>query len=93
MSCYSDPALGRRIRGRENPQSAQPPTPAAAERAPRCLRLVVSKRGKNQCESEQAPGYDLCPHHMAEAARDYNEIVAEAARAYAAEFEREVTTP
>ena len=49
-------------------------------RAPRCLRLVLSKRGKNQCESEQAPGYDMCPHHIADAARAYNEIVAEAAR-------------
>ena len=29
----------------------------------------------------------------AEAARDYEEILAEAARAYAAEFEREVTAP
>ena len=63
------------------------------ERKLTCLRLVVSKRGKNQCESERAPGYDMCPHHIAAAARDYEEILAEAARAYAAEFEREVTTP
>ena len=55
------------------------------ERKPRCLRLVVGKRGKNQCESEQAPGYELCPHHLAAAARDYNEIVAEAAREYGEE--------
>lgn len=61
------------------------PNPSAnPERAARCLKLVISKRGKNQCESEQAPGYDMCPHHIAAAARDYNEIVAEAGRAYAA---------
>ena len=67
----------------------QPRTPATAGRAPRCLRLVVSKRGKNQCESEQAPGYEMCPHHIAEAHRDYEEILAEAARRFAEEFARE----
>lgn len=46
------------------------------ERAPRCLRLVVGKRGKNQCESEQVDGSDLCAHHLAAAAREYNEIIA-----------------
>lgn len=56
---------------------------AETGRASRCLKLVVSKRGKNQCESEQAPGYDMCPHHIADAARAYNEIVADAAREYA----------
>ena len=67
------------------------PNPSAnPERAPRCLRLIVSKRGKNQCESEQAPGYDMCPHHIAAAARDYNEIVAEASRAYAAVVARAI---
>jgi len=63
--------------------AASPAGKNEPDRKPRCLRLVVSKRGKNQCESEQAPGYDLCPHHLAAAARDYSEIVAEAAREYA----------
>jgi hypothetical protein len=66
------------------------PHPVAnPERAPRCLRLVVGRRGTNQCQSERAPGFELCPHHIAEAARDYSEIVAEAARKYAEEFARE----
>ena len=84
MSCYSGPAVRRRTGERAEVQSAQPPTPATAGRAARCLKLIVSKRGKNQCESEQAPGYDMCPHHIAEAARDYEEILAEAARALTA---------
>lgn len=68
----------------------QPQTPATAgQRKQRCLRLVVSKRGKNQCESPQAPGYEMCPHHIAEAHRDYEEILAEAARRFAEEFARE----
>lgn len=46
------------------------------ERKPRCLKLVVSKRGKNQCESEQVDGSDLCAHHLAAAVREYNEIIA-----------------
>jgi len=77
MSCYSDPAVRRRTGEREPRTLDQPPTPATAGRAPRCLRLVVSKRGKNQCESEQAPGSALCAHHLAEAVREYNEILAE----------------
>jgi len=69
---------------REQPTEVRTPaTSLVADRKQRCLRLVISKRGKNQCESEQAPGYDLCPHHMAEAVRDYSEIAAEAAREYA----------
>ena len=68
-------------------QTSHRPQPQQGE-PPGACRLVVSKRGKNQCESEQAPGYDMCPHHIAAAARDYNEIVAEASRAYAAAVAR-----
>ncbi|MGO8957299.1 MAG: hypothetical protein ACLQFR_08035 [Streptosporangiaceae bacterium] len=46
------------------------------ERAPRCLKLIISKRGKNQCESEQVDGSDLCAHHLAEAAREFQAIIA-----------------
>ncbi len=90
MSCYSDPAVRRRTGEPEPAAPDQPPTPATAGRAARCLKLTVSKRGKNQCGSEQAPGYDMCPHHIAAAARDYNEIVAEASRAYAAVVARAI---
>lgn len=45
------------------------------ERAPRCLKLVVSKRGKNQCTSEQVDGSDMCAHHLAAAVEDYRRIV------------------
>ena len=45
-------------------------------RAPRCLRLVVDKRGKNQCESEQLPDSSYCGHHLAGATEEYNAIVA-----------------
>lgn len=44
-----------------------------ADRKLRCLRLVLSKRGKNQCESEQLPGYDYCAAHLADAYRQYLE--------------------
>jgi len=45
------------------------------ERKPRCLKLVVSKRGKNQCQSEQVDGSDLCAHHLARAVEDYRNII------------------
>lgn len=90
MSCYSNPAVRRRTGEREAATSDQPPAPATAERKVRCLRLVASKRGTNQCQNERAPGYDMCPHHIAEAARDYEEILAEAARRYAEEFGRDL---
>lgn len=51
------------------------------ERAPRCLRLVERSNGiklkaTERCESEQVPGSSLCAHHLASAAREYNEIIA-----------------
>lgn len=51
------------------------------ERAPRCLRLVERSNGlkvkpKEQCGSEQVPGSALCATHLAEAVREYNEIIA-----------------
>jgi hypothetical protein len=37
---------------------------------------VVGKRGKNQCQSEQVDGSDLCAHHLADAAREFHAIAA-----------------
>jgi hypothetical protein len=48
------------------------------ERAPRCLRLVVDKHGKNQCTSEQLPGAELCAHHLAEAVADFKRLTGQA---------------
>ena len=45
------------------------------ERKPRCLKLTVGKRGKNQCDSEQVDGSDLCAHHLARAVEDYRNII------------------
>jgi hypothetical protein len=44
-------------------------------RKPRCLKLVISKHGKNQCTSEQVDGSDLCAHHLARAVEDYRSIL------------------
>ena len=87
MSCYSHSAVrrlpdepaprtdARPDRGNQSDPATGVRALAPAERAPRCLRLVISKRGKNQCESEQVPGSALCAHHLAQAAEDYRAIV------------------
>ena len=46
-------------------------------RVPRCLRLVVNKRGTNRCDNEQVPGADYCAHHLAAAVEQFNAIIAE----------------
>jgi hypothetical protein len=71
MSCYSDPASGGRTGEREAATSDQPPTPATAGRAPRCLRLVertsgVKIRPPERCANEALPGSALCAHHLGE---------------------------
>jgi hypothetical protein len=51
------------------------------ERVPRCLRLVertsgVKIRPAERCPNEQLPESALCAAHLAEAAREYQAIVA-----------------
>lgn len=51
------------------------------ERAPRCLRMIertsgIKIRPPERCPNEQLPGSALCAAHLAEAAREYQEIVA-----------------
>lgn len=48
------------------------------DRAPRCLLLIVDKRGTNQCQSKQLPGAALCAHHLAEAVADFNRLTGQA---------------
>ncbi len=48
------------------------------ERKPRCLRLVVSKGGKNPCPNEALDDYGLCLKHLREAAGHWASIVADA---------------
>ena len=50
-------------------------------RKPRCLRLVertngIKFRPADQCPNEQLPGSELCAHHLAKAAAEFNVIVA-----------------
>jgi hypothetical protein len=76
MSCYSGPAVRRRT-GEPAPAADAPP----AARAPRCMRLANNTNGlkirsTDQCPNEQLPGSELCAHHLAEAVREWNEILA-----------------
>ena len=51
------------------------------ERAPRCLRLTertngIKARPPERCPNEALPGASYCAHHLAEAVREWNEILA-----------------
>jgi len=51
------------------------------ERVPRCLRMVertsgVKIRPPERCPNEQLPGSALCASHLAEAHREFGEIIA-----------------
>lgn len=81
MSCYSNPAVRRRTGEREAATPDQPRTPATAARAPRCLRLVERSSGikikpPERCANEALPDSRLCAAHLAEAVREWNEILA-----------------
>jgi len=77
MSCYPRPAGGRHTGEPRPATSDQPQTPAPAERKLTCLRLVVSKRGTNQCANEQLDDYGLCLHHLEGASAHWAGIVAD----------------
>ena len=79
MMPYARPAAGRHTGEREPATSDQPPTPATAERAPRCLRLVertngIRTRPPERCPNEQLPGSALCAHHLGEAASEFRRL-------------------
>lgn len=42
----------------------------------KCLKLVIGRDGiRRQCTSDRAAPSDLCPNHLAQAARDYQDIL------------------
>lgn len=54
-------------------------TTPSPDRKPRCLRLVASRRGVNQCESERIPDSDFCLTHLERAVIDWCDRVASVA--------------